>query len=144
MSTETQFLDDETLTRRNENVSQVWANNLQPLYIMLNEQMKTFDFYGFKQSYQRLWAQIKTDTNFPLTQRLYFEPLNNTGRIPHSMNSDKSVLLIGLSDLSLKQTKRLVSTRNGVHSDVMLTYVRRRADITMQLILNFNLVIDAH
>jgi hypothetical protein len=113
----TQLLEDETLTRTNENVSQVSANNLQQLYGLLNDQMKTFDLNGFS-LLQRFWAQrlIRISRQF----RVYTSsPQVTLGACSCSMNSSDWIKLF----LFLKQTERLVHAPNGVHGYEMLTYV---------------------
>jgi hypothetical protein len=78
MSTKTQLLFDQTFTKLRRMLLKVSANNLQQLYSLLNEQLKTFDLNGFKQPSATVLGS-KTDTDFPSTQRLYFNNLNNTG-----------------------------------------------------------------
>ena len=51
------------------------------------------------------------------------------GEYSYSLLLDKSVILIGLSDISpLKQAERLVK-RDGVHGDELLTYLNDAVSI---------------
>ena len=80
MSIETYLLIDEMLTKPTRMSLEIISKQLSTAIQSVDEQLKTFDLHGFKQSSATVTGS-KTDTDFPLTQLHHFESLNDTGRI---------------------------------------------------------------
>ena len=80
MSVKTYLLDDEMFTKLTRMSLEIISKQPSTAIQSVDEQLKTFDLHGFKQSSATVTGS-KTDTDFPLTQLHHFESLNDTGRI---------------------------------------------------------------